>query len=607
MTQNVAPAALSLRQVLSQLIRESIAQATGLPEAECNPILAQAKNPKFGDYQSNAMMALAKKLGQNPRQLASQVEKTLLGHPDFPALISKVEIAGPGFLNLHLTADALIERLTNPALCQPRQLPDSDRMTVVVDYSSPNVAKEMHVGHIRSTILGDAIARVLEFLGHHVIRQNHLGDWGTQFGMLLAFYRLHPERLDNLKLSDVENNYRQANELFKSDSNFEVAAKEAVVGLQNGDPEALALWNKIIAASKTHLHHNYARMRVSLKPDHDCGESFYNPFLADTVKELVDNFSAETGPVQVRRDEGAICVYLNDEQGQPKFRNKDDEAMPFLIQKSDGASLYATTDLAAVRYRARDLDTDWSIYVTDNRQALHFEMMFAVAQATGLNKRDGKPPTRLQHVTFGSILGEDRRPLKTRDGGTVKLSTLLDEAVEQASQVTPENAEQAGLTIQEIAERIGIGAIKYADLGQNRQTDYLFSWKKLLARDGNSSVYSLYAFARANTVLRDSGQTTWDGKLLLGEPAERTLALELCRLAEVVEGLTQEWRMNMLTDQLFGIASAFNKFYDTPSCRILKGDVPSELRQSRLHLCKLTSDVLQAGLSLLGIETVSRL
>lgn len=607
MTQNVAPATLSLRTALSHLIRSAIHQATGLPEAECDPILARAKNPKFGDYQSNAMMALAKKLGRKPRDLAAEVEKSLRSHPDFPRLIDKLEIAGPGFLNLHLQPRALTERLNDPELCQPRTLPPTEQLTVVVDYSSPNVAKEMHVGHIRSTILGDAISRVLEFLGHTVLRQNHLGDWGTQFGMLIAFYERHPEKLENIRLADVENNYRQANELFKSDPEFQSSAKDAVVRLQSGQKEALELWNRIIAASKAHLHHNYQRMRVTLSPEHDCGESFYNPFLAETVKELEEEFSTDQGPIQVKRDDGAVCVYLYDESGEPRFRNKEDEPLPFLIQKSDGASLYATTDLAAVRHRSRKLNADWAIYVTDNRQALHFEMMFAVAEAAGLNQRGDRPPMRLQHITFGSILGDDRRPLKTRDGGTVKLSALLDEAVEQASEVTPETAEQAGLSIQEIAERIGIGAIKYADLSQNRQTDYLFSWQKLLARDGNSSVYSLYAFARASTVLRDAGEPDPECPISLDEPAEYALALELCRLAETVEGLTQEWRMNLLTDQLFAIASAFNKFYDTPNCRILKDGVPDHLRNSRLRLCQLTAEVLSTGLGLLGIETVARL
>lgn len=608
MTQNVAPATLSLRTALSFLLRSAIQEATGLPEAECDPILARAKNPKFGDYQSNAMMGLAKKLGKKPRDLAARVEEVLKEQPEFSSLIQKLEIAGPGFLNIHIQPHALIERLNDPGLCLARRLPAEARLTVVVDYSSPNVAKEMHVGHIRSTILGDAISRVLEFLGHKVIRQNHLGDWGTQFGMLIAFYQRHPDKLEEIQLSDVENNYRQANELFKADESFQAAAKDAVVRLQSGEPAALKLWNKIIEASKSHLHHNYQRMRVTLSPESDCGESFYNPFLGETVSELVEKFSTDQGPIQVKRDDGAVCVYLYDDSGEPRFRNKEDEPLPFLIQKSDGASLYATTDLAAVRHRSRTLDADWAIYVTDNRQALHFEMMFAVAEAAGLNGRGGdKEPMKLQHITFGSILGDDRRPLKTRDGGTVKLSTLLDEAVEQASEITPETAEQAGLSIQEIAERIGIGAIKYADLSQNRQTDYLFSWQKLLARDGNSSVYSLYAFARATTVLRDAGEPSPSAELVLGEPAEVALALELCRLAETVEGLTSDWRMNLLTDQLFAIASAFNKFYDTPNCRILKDGVPLHLRNSRLRLCQLTSEVLATGLGLLGIETVARL
>ncbi len=312
-----ATALLPLRHALDALLRRVISTVVGLPEQDCDPILALAKNPSFGDYQSNAMMGLAKKLGKNPRELATQVESVLSEDSQAQSLLSKVEVAGPGFLNLHLQNSALIARLEQGGLDTPRTLPETQRKTVVVDYSSPNIAKEMHVGHIRSTILGDAICRVLEFLGHTVIRQNHLGDWGTQFGMLVAYFRRHPERLESAGLSDVEENYRLANDLFKTDPIFEADARQAVVSLHQGDADSLALWEKIVGLSKRHLQANYRKLGVGLMPEHDRGESFYNPMLQEVVDELRHNFGQPGGKTEVRIDDGAVCVYLSDDKGQP--------------------------------------------------------------------------------------------------------------------------------------------------------------------------------------------------------------------------------------------------------------------------------------------------
>lgn len=594
-----------LRHALDSLLRRVISEVSGLPPEECDPILALAKNPKFGDYQSNAMMGLAKNLGKNPRELAGLVEARLRQDPEGTALLSKVEVAGPGFLNLEVADAALIARLEQGDLDAPRRLDPSEAKTVVVDYSSPNIAKEMHVGHIRSTILGDAICRVLEFLGHTVVRQNHLGDWGTQFGMLVAYFRRYPERLEKAGLSDVEENYRQANDLFKTDPEFEAAARQAVVALHQGETEALALWEKIVALSKRHLQDNYNKLGVGLKPEHDRGESFYNPILPEVVEELKTNFASPGGQAEVRLDDGAVCVYLKDEKGEPLYRNKDGEPLPFLIQKSDGAFLYATTDLAAMRFRVRELGADWIIIVTDNRQSQQIEMMFTTAKLTGLDRKSPEsPPVRLQHITFGTILGPDRHPLKTRDGGSVKLSTLLEEAVERAREHVTEIATEGGRSAQEVAEKIGIGAIKYADLAQNRQTDYLFTWEKLLSLKGNTAPYFSFAYARCHSILRKSGQDSFSGELILQDPHERALALALCRFPEVLQTLTADWQLNYWTDYLYGLAASCMLFLE--NCRVLNAE-DEKLKQSRLRLCAMTARSLERGLGLLGIELVDRM
>ena len=604
MTQTVLNPMPNLKFALDQIVRTAISQVTELPPEECPPYLAMSKNPKFGDYQSNAMMALAKKLKTNPRELGEKVRQEILSDSRFSSILEKCELAGPGFLNLHLSPNALVERLSEAHLVSPLTIPASERKTVVVDYSSPNVAKEMHVGHIRSTILGDAIARITEHLGHRVIRQNHIGDWGTQFGMLIAFYRQHPERLDGSQLAGIEKTYREANELFSTDPVFEKKARNAVVELHNGDADAVELWERIVALSKKHLHENYQRLQINLSPKDDRGESFYNPLLSQVVEDLKNNYSSE-GPVRVSVNDGAVCVFLFDDKGEPLFRNSEDEPLPFLIQKSDGAFLYATTDLAALRYRAQELKADWIIYVVDSRQSLHFDMLFATAQKTGFDKNEvSGEPVELQHVTFGTILGEDRKPLKTRDGGTVKLASLMEEAVERASERVADSALRDGVTKSDIAEAIGIGAIKYADLSQNRQTDYLFTWEKLLALEGNTAAYLMYAYARLSKMLRESTDDYKTTEISLEHDSERRLALALCRFPETLQGLTSEWRLNGLTDHLYSTASALMKFYD--DCPVLKAD-DLKVRKSRLNLCWQTAQVLQKGLELLGIKTVEQM
>ncbi|MFA7484042.1 MAG: arginine--tRNA ligase [Vulcanimicrobiota bacterium] len=604
MTPTVTPKT-NLRAALGQLLRQAISEATGWPPEQCDPYLAQARNPEFGDYQSNAMMALAKQLKSNPRELAGRVQKALEANPGFTVLLDKCEVAGPGFLNLYLKNSALESRLSHSHLVEPRQLPETEQKTVVVDYSSPNIAKEMHVGHIRSTILGDAISRVVEHLGHRVVRQNHLGDWGTQFGMLVAYYRRHPERLDASKLSLIEDNYRSANDLFRNDPVFEKEAKDAVVELHRGESDAVSLWEKIVEVSKRNLHENYQRLQIKLSPEDDQGESFYNPRLPEVVQELKEKFATARNGLEVTLNDGAVCLFLSGEDGQPLYRNAEDEPLPFIIQKSDGAYLYATTDLAALRYRIEELQADWLIYVVDARQALHFEMLFAAARGAGYDQvPGGAERALLQHVTFGTILGPDRKPLKTRDGGTIKMSELLGEAVERAREKLPDSVTEGGMSKEEVAERIGIGAVKYADLSQNRLTDYVFTWDKLLALEGNTAAYLMYAYARLSKMLRESEEEFSAGDIHLVEEAERRLALMLCRFPETVESLTSEWRINALTDHLYSTASALMKFYD--ECPVLKEKDPVR-RKSRLALCQATAEVLKSGLDLLGIQTVERM
>lgn len=597
---------LNLRNALDAAIRPAIAKVTGLDIEQCDPILAVAKNPKFGDYQANAMMGLAKLLKRSPRDIATEVESELQNDERFCELVEKVEVAGPGFLNLHLNPSEVEKRVNSGEIAKPQTLAPSERQTVVVDYSSPNVAKEMHVGHIRSTLLGDSISRVLDHLGHKVIRQNHLGDWGTQFGMLIAFYREHPECLEDFKLEDIEQNYRRANELFTTNAEFQAKAKLAVVQLHEGQQDEAELWNRIVELSKQHIHSNYQRLGVKLTPDDDCGESFYNPQLPEVIGELTERFQGVDGPMTIKIDEGAVCVYLSDEKGDPLFLNSEDEPLPFLIQKSDGAFLYASTDLAALKYRASVLKADWTIYVTDNRQALHFEMLFAVAQQAGLDRETPESPAmKLQHITFGTILGADKKPLKTRDGGNVKLSELIAEAVERSLQRVPDEATEGGESKEDIAKKIGVGSLKYADLSQNRLTDYVFTWEKLLALEGNTAPYLLFAYARLSAILRKAEETFNASKpLKIQEPAERNLAILLCRFPETVESLSKEWRMNALTDYLYLTASSVMKFLET--CRVLDSENP-ETQHSRLRLCKEAQDVLRAGLDLLGIETVERM
>ncbi len=574
--------------ILETRISQAMAKVAGVPR--CSATIKVAVDPRFGDYQANGVMGLAKQLKVNPRKLAEEV----LAGLDLSDLCERPEVAGPGFINLRLRPQYIGQRLSCVAADPGRlAVAAADRpQTVVVDFSSPNVAKEMHVGHLRSTILGDCLCRLLEFEGHRVIRQNHIGDWGTQFGMLIAYLREQNADAAQARIADLEQFYRDAKRRFDDDPAFADAARRAVVALQGGRPESVAVWQRIVDQSRTHYQPIYDRLGIALSTVHERGESFYNPLLPAVVQDL------KAKGLAVESD-GAICVFPEG------FKNKDDEPLPFIVQKSDGAFLYATTDLAAVRYRVSELRAERIVYVTDSRQKLHFEMLFATARAAGW----APAGVELVHVMFGSVLGEDGTPLKTRSGETVKLKELLDEAVERSRTVVEQkNPDLPPEKKAEIAQAVGIGAVKYADYSNNRTSDYVFSFDKMLAMEGNTAPYMQYAYARVRSIERKAADRGVDvkaelaglGSVNLTEPDELALAKHLIRYGEAIEAALADYRPNVLTTYLFDLAQRFSTFY--ANCPVLDAD-PSK-RPTRLLLCDLTAHAIRHGLGLLGIAVV---
>ncbi len=583
---------------LETLTLRALEQIVG-QDCELSAQIAPTRDEKHGDYQCNAALGLARKLGRNPRELAGDLARVMQELDT--DLLASAEVAGPGFLNLRLRDQALVGALQD--LGQPA--PPSGRR-VVVDYSSPNIAKQMHVGHLRSSIIGDGICRVLEHLGHEVLRQNHVGDWGTQFGLLCAYLMDRGAEAAEVDLGDLEALYREAQALADQDESFRERSRQRVVALHQGDPETLATWHRIVDTSVDHIHEVYDRLGLLLTREDMRGESFYNPLLAPVVEELQARFPAGSRPMEVVQHEGAVCVFLSDPEGEPRFKNAQGEPQPLLVRKSDGAFLYPTTDLAALRYRVRDLQADWLIYVTDSRQALHFQMFFQAAREAGwVGHR------QLEHVTFGTVLGPGGTPLKTRAGGNVKLSDLLDEAVERATRLIQSNEEdparQRGFSaeeVQEIATAVGIGAVKYADLSQNRSSDYVFSFDRMLAMEGNTAPYLMYAYARIRSIQRRAGELPSEPAVLLGDPHERRLALHLARLGETLDQVVSGWRLNLLCEYLYGLSGLYMKFYE--NCPVLAAPTPDS-RASRLGLCAATAEVLRVGLGLLGLRVVERM
>ncbi|MBM3277893.1 MAG: arginine--tRNA ligase [Candidatus Handelsmanbacteria bacterium] len=577
---------MTLRHLLESRLTQAL-QKAGAP-SEAPPMLGPATRPEFGDYQGNGVMGAAKKMGLKPRELAEKVVAAL----DLEGIAEKVEIAGPGFINITLKS-AWLAGYVNGVLADERLgvATTAAPQTVVVDYSHPNLAKEMHVGHLRSTIIGDALVRILEFLGHRVIRHNHVGDWGTQFGMLIAHLDHFEGQGQDVsgELADLEEFYRVSKQRFDEDAGFARIAREYVVRLQGGDPNCLEVWQRFVGESLSHCEQVYARLGVTLKREDVRPESAYNDDLPCVVEDL-----RKAG--LLRQSQGALCVFLEE------FKDKEGEITPVIIQKSDGAYLYATTDLAAVRYRARQLKADRVLYVVDARQDLHLRQVFAVARAA-----DFAPAScSLEHHAFGTMMGRDGKPFRTRQGGTVKLLELLDEAEARAfALVSEKNPDLAEEERRQIARVAGIGSVKYADLSLNRTTDYLFDWDKMLALDGNTAPYLQYSYARVQSIFRrgDLEAPGAQARLLIAEPAEKTLALKLAHFAETVEGVASECYPNMLCAYLYSLAETFMRFYET--CPVLKAEDP--VRQSRLLLCQGTARTIRTGLGLLGIETVERM
>ena len=578
----------TLKHILSQLVADALSEVSGL--ADCDPNVITASKPEFGDYQSNGVMSIAKKISSNPRQLASAVVEKMT--VDANPLIEKFEVAGPGFINIHLSDTALMQRASEIQNDLERLIPrTSHAEKIVVDYSSPNLAKEMHVGHLRGTIIGDCLARVLERQGHEIIRQNHVGDWGTQFGMLISYMReLSASQGDDLptQLADLESFYRAAKERFDADPEFADTARGSVVKLQSGDADHLNAWQQFIDESLKHCQAIYDKLNVTLSRKDLKAESFYN----DDLKGVMEKLESVS---LLSISDGARCVFL------PEFTGKNDEPLPVIIQKTDGGYLYATTDLAAIQYRSYDLKAERSLYVVDARQSLHFQQVFAVAREAGFSSEN----ISLEHIAYGTMMGNDGRPFKTRSGDTIKLVDLLDEAVRRAYElVSQKNPDLDEATYTEIAKQVGIGAVKYADLSKNRTSDYIFDWSSMLSFEGNTAPYLMYAYARIRSILRKQNTGLESIKISsLSEPVERNLVLKIMQLSEVVEMVARDCYPNLLGNYLYELAGLFMRFYE--SCPILKAE--PELRDSRLALSGLTAATLKQGLDLLGIETLEKM
>ena len=632
---------------LHQTVEREAAAAFAAAGIADNPVVLQpTKNAEHGDFQINGVMGAAKKAKQNPRELAQKVAEALAGND----VIESAEVAGPGFINLRLRPEFLAHNIQTALNDARFGIAKTNKpQTVVIDYSSPNLAKEMHVGHLRSSIIGDSISRVLEFMGNTVIRQNHVGDWGTQFGMLVAY--LVEQQKDNaaFELADLEQFYRAAKVRFDEDPAFADTAREYVVKLQGGDETVLALWKQFVDISLSHAQAVYDTLGLKLRPEDVAGESKYNDDLQSVVDDLVEKGLAV-------EDDGAKVVFLDE------FKNKEGEPAAFIVQKQGGGFLYASTDLACLRYRVGTLHADRLLYVVDHRQALHFEQLFTTSRKAGYLPEDVKA----EFIGFGTMMGKDGKPFKTRSGDTVKLVNLLDEAVNRAEQIVKEknpkwqltteledglkkissltnsdnlknklkyNLENKKLEItlendvvyhlpidkidkivsgaeeytdtalsdaEKIARVVGIGAVKYADLSKNRTSDYVFDWDAMLSFEGNTAPYLQYAYTRVQSVFRKAGEWDAAATTVLTEPLEKQLAAELLKFEDVLQSVADTAYPHYLANYLYQIATLFSRFYE--ACPILKAE--GATRNSRLQLAKLTGNTLKRGLDLLGIDVL---
>ncbi|WP_286788303.1 MULTISPECIES: arginine--tRNA ligase [unclassified Pseudomonas] len=579
-----------MKDTIRQLIQNALERLTAegiLPDGLTPTIQVEnTKDKSHGDFASNIAMMLAKPAGMKPRDLA---EKLIAALPADPS-VSQVQIAGPGFLNFFQNHEQLAQRLDDALadthLAIQKAAP---KQRVVVDLSSPNLAKEMHVGHLRSTIIGDAVARVLEFLGDDVIRQNHVGDWGTQFGMLLAYLEEQPAAAES-ELSDLETFYRAAKKRFDESPEFADRARELVVKLQAGDEACLKLWHRFNEISLSHCQKVYDRLNVKLTPADVKGESAYNSELPGIVTEL-------DAKGLLTESDGARCVFLEE------FKNAEGNPLPVIVQKAGGGYLYATTDLAAMRYRSQVLNADRVLYFVDQRQALHFQMAFEVARLAGFVA----PSMSLEHMGFGTMNGADGRPFKTRDGGTIKLIDLLDEAEDRAYTLVKEkNPSLEETELREIARAVGIGAVKYADLSKHRTSDYSFNFELMLSFEGNTAPYLLYAYTRVASIFRKLGQgyDEVEGQIRLEAPQEQDLGARLAQFGETLNSVAEKGVPHLLCAYLYDIAGLFSSFYE--NCPILSAEDPAQ-RQSRLRLAALTGRTLKQGLELLGLNTLERM
>ncbi|EAN5733396.1 arginine--tRNA ligase [Salmonella enterica] len=577
---------MNIQALLSEKVSQAMI-AAGAP-ADCEPQVRQSAKVQFGDYQANGMMAVAKKLGMAPRQLAEQV----LTHLDLSGIASKVEIAGPGFINIFLKPAFLAEQVQQALTSDRLGVSQPTRQTIVVDYSAPNVAKEMHVGHLRSTIIGDAAVRTLEFLGHHVIRANHVGDWGTQFGMLIAWLeKQQQENAGDMALADLEGFYRDAKKHYDEDEAFAERARNYVVKLQSGDAYFREMWRKLVDITMTQNQITYDRLNVTLTRDDVMGESLYNPMLPGIVADLkAKGLAVES--------EGATVVFLDE------FKNKEGDPMGVIIQKKDGGYLYTTTDIACAKYRYETLHADRVLYYIDSRQHQHLMQAWTIVRKAGYVP-DSVP---LEHHMFGMMLGKDGKPFKTRAGGTVKLADLLDEALERARRLVAEkNPDMPADELEKLANAVGIGAVKYADLSKNRTTDYIFDWDNMLAFEGNTAPYMQYAYTRVLSVFRKADideQALASAPVIISEDREAQLAARLLQFEETLTVVAREGTPHVMCAYLYDVAGLFSGFYE--HCPILSAENDA-VRNSRLKLAQLTAKTLKLGLDTLGIETVERM
>ena len=563
---------LKLTRIIENALKDADIKADDI-------VISDATKPEFGDYQFNGVMKLAKILKQNPRQIATRV----IEHIDTTGIIKKVEVAGPGFINIWLDNGWLSAQAT--AIVNDDRVGVgyfSSNQKVVIDYSGPNMAKQMHVGHLRSTIIGDTLANLLEFLGDEVIRQNHIGDWGTQFGMLIAYLEERDTDGNTQELKDLEQFYKDAKVRFDQSQEFANKAREYVVKIQSGDEHCLRLWQSFIDASLGHCEEVYSKLGVKLTRDDVRAESFYNPQLPKVIQTL-----EEQGLLTL--SDGAKCVFL------------EDWDTPVIVQKGDGGYLYATTDLAGLEFRAKELKANRICYVVDARQGQHFKQVFAIAKQANMVDESVK----LEHIGFGTMMDKGGKPFKTRDGGVIKLIDLLDEAVVRAKASIKERDAYSQEELDNIANVVGIGAVKYADLSINRESNYIFSWDKMLSFEGNTSLYMQYAYARIQSILRKYNQEEIKGDIIISDETEHRLALMILKFEDTLIKASIDATPHTITSYLYDVVTLFMKFYE--SNPILKGGIEEEIKISRLQLAKLTASVIEKSLDILGIRVVDKI